>query len=146
MTSSQGIDSCCHPPETFPHKYNMEISHSPALGSVTAGFSLALSLHFMGLPHHGPVTCLVIGRLLGLSSWHAPCPSMTSRVAVCPRTSEDMPDQYRDLKLCVLFCGAGDVRIIAEVQIHDAVLYALKLKVSLDSGGMHVMGTNVWSL
>ena len=57
-----------------------------------------------------------------------------------------MPDQYRDLKLCVLFCGAGDVRIIAEVQIHDAVLYALKLKVSLDSRGMHVMGTNVWSL
>ena len=46
-----------------------------------------------------------------------------------------MPDEYRDLKLSVLFCGAGDVRIIAEVQIHDAVLYALKLKVQRGSAG-----------
>ena len=51
------------------------------------------------------------------------------------RTAEEVPDEYRDLKLSVLFCGAGDVRIIAEVQIHDAALYALKLKVQRGSAG-----------
>jgi hypothetical protein len=36
---------------------------------------------------------------------------------------------YRDLKLFVLFEGAGGLRIIGEIQIHDMQLYLLKLKV-----------------
>ena len=36
---------------------------------------------------------------------------------------------YRDLKLFVLFEGAGGFRIVGEIQIHDMELYLLKLKV-----------------
>ena len=36
---------------------------------------------------------------------------------------------YRDLMLCVLFEGESKLRIVGEIQIHDAALHALKLKV-----------------
>ena len=65
-----------------------------------------------------------------------PPPSLNlATIALTPprlllRTDQDVPAEYRDLKLCVVFRGAGDARIIGEIQIHDAALYALKLKVT----------------
>ena len=44
--------------------------------------------------------------------------------------SEEVPDGYRDVQLSVIFRGPGDLRIIGEVQIHDAELHSLKQKVS----------------
>jgi hypothetical protein len=41
-----------------------------------------------------------------------------------------VPDGYRDLQMCVLFQGSSRLSIIGEIQIHDAELHDLKLKVS----------------
>jgi hypothetical protein len=38
-------------------------------------------------------------------------------------------DGYRDVKLCAVFRAACGLGIVGEIQVHDAVLYGLKLKV-----------------
>jgi len=37
-------------------------------------------------------------------------------------------DGYRDLMLCVLYSGTSGLRIIGEIELHDARMHRLKLK------------------
>ena len=41
----------------------------------------------------------------------------------------DVSDGYRDLSLSVVFVDASGLKIIGEVQIHDASMHQLKLQV-----------------
>jgi hypothetical protein len=52
--------------------------------------------------------------------------------------AELVPDGYRDLQICVLFRGSSGLSIIGEIQIHDAELHDLKLKVSPKALHHHV--------
>ena len=44
-------------------------------------------------------------------------------------TGDEVADGYRDLKLCVIFTGPLNLKIIGEIQIQDARMHEYKLKV-----------------
>lgn len=47
-------------------------------------------------------------------------------------SSEDLVGGYRDLMLLVVFEGTEGLRIVGEIQLQDAALHSLKLKVNFE--------------
>ena len=86
-------------------------------------------------PVRASVVCKGADQILQVLSWFA-APQAVASLPICRLKnkfsfpSERVPDGYRDLQICVLFTGSSGLSIIGEIQIHDAELYALKLKVS----------------
>ena len=85
-------------------------------------------------PVRASVVCRGASQILQVLSWFT-TPQVLARLPICRMKNkfsfpQDLvPDGYRDLQICVLFTGSSGLSIIGEIQIHDAELHALKIKV-----------------
>jgi hypothetical protein len=85
-------------------------------------------------PIRASVVCHGASQVLQVLGWFAELQEETG-LRICRIKNRfcsmygDSADGYRDVKLYLAFTAACGLRIIGEVQIHDAELYDLKLKV-----------------
>jgi len=84
-------------------------------------------------PVRASIVCRGASQILKVLSWFTEQQD-SAGLPICRMKNkfsfpaELVPDGYRDLQICVLFRGSSGLSIIGEIQIHDAELHDLKLK------------------